>query len=70
MNSEEITIIKAYLINEGLRRDSEVICARQAYLNSSHNSRADTACMRLLRAHVAKATFDKVCNDLCALLNI
>ena len=70
MNSDEITMIKSYLINEGLRRDSELICARQAYLNSAHSSCADTACLRLFRAHVAKSAFDKVCNDLCVLLNI
>ena len=70
MTNDELNIFKAYLVNEGLRRDTELIAARQVYLQHARDSRADAACIRLLRAHISKAVFDKVCNDLCALLNI
>ena len=66
MTETEKDLLRAYLTNEGLRRDSEVITARQVYLHH----KTETGCMRILRAHIAKATFDKLAHDLCALLNI
>lgn len=66
MTETEKDLLRAYLVNEGMRRDSDLIVARQVYL---HN-RSETGCIRILRAHIAKATFDKLAHDLCALLNI
>lgn len=70
MTNEEKELFKMYLVNEGFRRDSELISARHAYLQTSRRSFNDVLCLRLLRAHVAKSVFDKICHDLCALLDI
>lgn len=66
MTNDEKDLIRAYLINQGLRFDSDVITCRQVYLHH----RTESACMRLLRAQISKVIFDKICNDICALLNI
>lgn len=66
MTNDEIEILKCYFVNEGLRRDSALISARHDYMHK----RSEYALLSLLRAHISKAVFDKVCCDVCALLNI
>ena len=66
MTQTEKDLIRAYLINQGLRFDSELINARQLYIHH----KTETGCMRILRAHISKAIFDKIAHDLTALFNL
>ena len=66
MNQTEKDLLRAYLVNQGLRFDTELINARQVYLHH----KTETGCIRILRAHISKVVFDKIAHDLSALLNL
>ena len=66
MNQTEKDLIRAYLVNQGLRFDAELINARQLYIHH----KTETGCLRILRAHISKLIFDKIAHDLTALLNL
>lgn len=66
MIEEEKTILKMYLVNQGLRVDQEVIEARADF-----DQRESTwSAFRLSMAHERKEVFDKFAADLVALLHI
>lgn len=66
MTIPEKELLSMYLVNQGLRLDTEVLRAKRLW-----DTRKDIrACMALLDALYRKNAFDKFSHDLCALLNI
>lgn len=59
-------LINAYLVNEGLRIDSDLVQARYSY----HARPCSRTAAALFAAHMRKEDFKKFSHDLAALLNI
>lgn len=66
MTADEKELLLSYICSEGYRRDSELVSAKDAYFRK----RNEIALLRLLRAHIAQATYNKIIHDITALLNI
>lgn len=66
MTEEEKTVLKMYLVNQGLRVDGELQEARQDF----DQRFSSWSAFRLSLAHERKEVFDKFAVDLCALLHI
>lgn len=66
MTESEKELLLAYLVNQGLRYDNDVICYRAAlYRDCSAYTAASLLC-----AVIRKQVFDKTLQDICALLKI
>ena len=66
MTSDEKEMLLSYMCSEGYRRDTELLSAKECY----QRKHSEIALLRLLWAHIAQATYNKVIHDIAALLNI
>ena len=66
MTENEKTLVKMYIVNQGLRCDMDVSEARACYLNQP----TPWNCFRYMLSLERKKAFDRFCFHLCELLHI